>query len=69
MITVTRTSLFTRKTRTLSLPITQDQIEAYNKGALIQDAFPNLTADQREFLMTGATPEEWDAAFGPEDDK
>jgi hypothetical protein len=25
---------------------------------------PHLTADQREFLMTGITPAEWQAAFG-----
>jgi hypothetical protein len=24
---------------------------------------PNLTADEREFIMTGITPDEWDAAF------
>jgi len=26
-----------------------------------------LTPDQREFLMTGITPEEWEAEFGGED--
>ena len=26
---------------------------------LIQNAMPNLSADEREFLMTGITPEEW----------
>ena len=25
----------------------------YNSGALIQDAFPTLSASEREFLMTG----------------
>jgi len=24
---------------------------------------PNLSADEREFLMTGITPDEWDEAF------
>jgi hypothetical protein len=28
---------------------------------LIQDAFPDLSPDDREFLMTGITPEEWDS--------
>ena len=27
------------------------------------DAFPELTPDQREFLMTGTTPQEWDYLF------
>lgn len=30
-------------------------------GKLIQHAFPSLTADEREFILTGMTPEEWDA--------
>lgn len=34
---------------------------AYDKGALIQHAYPFLTAAQREFLITGMTPEDWDA--------
>ena len=33
------------------------------RGALIQDAFPDLDADQREFLMTGITPAEWAEMF------
>ena len=40
---------------------------AYHKGGLtVQDAFPFLTADQREFLMSGLTPQEWTALFGEE---
>ena len=30
---------------------------------LIQDAFPELTDDQREFILSGMTPAEWDKAF------
>lgn len=36
------------------------------QGILIQDAFPFLTADEREFMLTGILPEEWDAMFGEE---
>ena len=36
----------------------------WNAGLLIQDAFPTLSADEREFIKTGITPEEWKAAFG-----
>jgi hypothetical protein len=32
----------------------------YVKGNLIQDAFPFLNADEREFIMTGTTKTEWD---------
>ena len=36
----------------------------WDEGALVQDAFPFLNADQREFLMTGTPPQVWDAMFG-----
>ena len=39
---------------------------ARNAGGLIQDAFPFLSPGEREFLMTGITPEEWDSIFGDE---
>jgi hypothetical protein len=26
----------------------------------IQDAMPNLSADEREFIMTGMTPADWE---------
>jgi hypothetical protein len=37
------------------------------KGELVQNAFPFLSVDQREFLLTGLFPEEWDKIFGEED--
>lgn len=36
-------------------------------GALIQNVFPDLNADEREFLMTGITKEEWDRYLIPAD--
>ena len=35
-------------------------------GKFIQDAFPMLTADEREFIQSGTTPEEWKQMFGEE---
>jgi hypothetical protein len=37
------------------------------KGLNIQEAFPYLTADEREFLMTGLTPEEFERICGVTD--
>ena len=65
----TRTSMFTGITRTRDLPVTQDQVTAWVNGAMIQDAFPNLSAGDREFIMTGVTDEEWDEAFGEDEDE
>lgn len=37
------------------------------RGELIQDAFPFLTYDEREFILTGITAGEWDELFGEEE--
>lgn len=31
---------------------------------LIQEAMPNISADDREFIKTGITTDEWEGAFG-----
>ena len=51
-------------TRTLDLPVTQEQLDNYAQGALLQNAFPNLSADEREFIKSGITTEEWESLFG-----
>ena len=56
--------MFTGVERTLDLPITEEQLSAWKDGTLIQDAMPKLSADEREFIMTGVTAEEWDNEFG-----
>ena len=61
---ITRQSLLSGVTRAIELPVTQEQIDSYMNGSVVQDAFPHLTADQREFIMTGATADEWDEYFG-----
>lgn len=40
---------------------------AYNGGggALVQEAFPDLSADQREFLISGIGPKGWETIFLP----
>lgn len=63
-ISVTRTSMFSGITRTIELDITDEQMHDYNSGTLIQNAFTNLSEDEREFFMTGVTAEEWDEFFG-----
>lgn len=37
------------------------------KNEPIQDAFPSLTAAEREFLISGSTEEEWNEMFGEEE--
>lgn len=38
-------------------------------GEYIQNAFPMLSADEREFLLTGITSEEWNELFPDEDEQ
>ncbi len=40
--------------------VTEEQYRNWQSGTLIQNAMPHLSPDQREFLMTGITPEEWE---------
>ena len=62
---IKRISTLTGITRELDIPVTVEELFLWRvKGAHIQDAMPHLTADEREFLMTGVTPEEWHNAFG-----
>jgi hypothetical protein len=56
--------MLSEKTTERELDITPEQILDYESGALLQHAFPNLSADDREFFKTGITEEEWTAAFG-----
>jgi hypothetical protein len=66
---IERKSIFTGVVSQMELPITQAQLDRWqNTGALIQDVFPHLSPEQREFLQSGATPEEWDRLFPEEDD-
>lgn len=37
-----------------------DKFLLWRAGALAQDAFPDLTPDEREFMISGVTPAEWD---------
>lgn len=61
---ITKTSPFSGKEHTRDINVTQQQLDNWANGELIQNAMPHVTPDDREFLMTGITPEEWDAAFG-----
>lgn len=54
----------TGKTTTLEIDVTEAQMKRWAQGELIQDVMPHLTPDEREFIMTGNTKEDWDKMFG-----
>ena len=52
------------------IPVSQSRIdEWYSKGTFAQDEFPELTADQRELLISGICPNCWNKLFPPEDEE
>jgi len=63
---ITKVSGASGVTHTREIDVTPEQLKNWQDGALIQNAMPHLSPDDREFLMTGITPEEWDAMFGEE---
>jgi len=71
MIQVTRQSVLTRKMNTMELPILQEHLDIYDKigGFNVQDIFPQLDAEQREFLINGVTPQEWNKYIGDFNDE
>jgi hypothetical protein len=48
----------------MEVDLPPDKLNLWRNGAYIQDAFPDMTADERELLLTGTCPGCW-----PEDDE
>lgn len=65
---IVRQSPYTGKFNTITVDVTQEQIESYVDGAPIQNAFPHLSKAEREFILTGYTQEDWDAMFNSGDE-
>jgi len=61
---VIRQNPFNGNVNTRDLDITEEQVAAYDAGAMLQNAFPNLSADDREFYKTGI--DNWEEMFGEE---
>ena len=59
-------SILTGDLNEMDIPVTIEQFLDWGRtrSIRIQKAFPDLDAGQREFLISGTTPEEWTAAFG-----
>ena len=63
---ITRKSLISGIEHTLDINITEEQlkeIENPNRTKFIQNIVPHLNANEREFLMSGITEEEWEKEF------
>jgi len=62
-VKVVRKSPFSGVENTIWVTATQAQLDAVKAGEVAQVAFPHLSADDREFILTGITPAEWAATF------
>jgi hypothetical protein len=62
-VIIKRTSPFSGKEHVMDINVTEKQLMRWRAGEKIQDAMSNLTADEREFIMTGITPSEWKETF------
>ena len=60
---VSKRSVASGELNTMVLDFTMPQYMDWKGGMLIQNAMPQLNADEREFLMTGMTPAEWNEMF------
>lgn len=65
---VTKRSTLTGNQNTMNIEVTPDQLtrieNRMDSFELIQNIVPHLSIQDREFLMTGITNEEWIRAFG-----
>jgi hypothetical protein len=57
---ITKRSMMSGVIRTRDIPVTQEQLNNWMSGELIQNAMPNLTPAEREFIKSGITEDEWE---------
>ena len=43
--------------------LTEEMMQEWADGVLIQEAMPTVSPEDREFIMTGITPEVWTQQF------
>ena len=65
---IIRIDPFTGQTNSLDINVSEEELNQWRFGGkLIQDAMPNITPSEREFIKTGITEESWNAMVGEED--
>jgi hypothetical protein len=64
-VTVSRNCVITGKP--YAVTVSKKEWEKYEAGELAQDAFPDLPAADREFIISGVSPEGWKSVFGDGD--
>ena len=60
---ITMRSPITGMINAMDVDVTAVQIMQWQNGMLIQDAMPDLSVDEREFVMSGTTPADWEKMY------
>ena len=61
---VQRKSIISGQMNTMELNVTPQQMERFYGGReLTQNIFRHLNSEEREFLISGMIPSEWDSTF------
>lgn len=66
---ITRVSPFSGIETTQEIDVTEEQLDRWQNGELIQNVMPHLTPSEREFIMTGITEAEWENMFGEDSEE
>ncbi len=55
----------------MDINVTQKQLFEFmnDRSGLAQEAFPDLSVDEREFIISGIHPIEWNELFGNEEEE
>jgi hypothetical protein len=57
---ITRISPYSGKKNTKDINVTEEQLNNWANGMLIQRAMPNVSIDDREFIINGMTKEDYE---------
>lgn len=63
---ITRRSPLTGDVNTLEIDVSEHALNLWKSGMPIQTAMPDLSSDEREFILSGLTKEDWKTMFGEE---
>jgi hypothetical protein len=66
---IRRISPIDGKVYEIEIDVTEEQLQDWKAGRLIQHAMPDVSPEHRDFILMGITPEQWNALMGEEDDE
>ena len=57
---IAKRSKLTGIVSSMDIVVSEEQLQTWEAGELIQNVMPDLTPVEREFIMTGITATEWE---------